>query len=147
MRRGSRTKGSSAGGAGRKDLQAAVFASALGWAGVAVSEKGICRVVLPGKGKASVQKELQGEGSPARAAGKAVRLLQKYFSGSPVSFDLPLDMSYYTDFQRAVWTAAARIPYGETRSYGWIARQIGKPQAARAVGQAMGANPVPILVP
>jgi methylated-DNA-[protein]-cysteine S-methyltransferase len=64
-----------------------------------------------------------------------------------VSFDLPLDLRYYTPFQRAVWRAAATIPYGETRSYAWIAKKIGKPKAARAVGQALGANPVPILIP
>ena len=73
--------------------------------------------------------------------------MRQYFSGRLVSFDLPLDLSYYTPFQRAVWKAAASIPYGETRSYAWIAKRIGRPKAARAVGQAMGANPVPILIP
>ncbi len=78
---------------------------------------------------------------------KAVTLLQKYFSGERVSFDLPLDLSYYTDFQRAVWKAAREIPTSETRSYAWIAARIRRPKAARAVGNALGANPVPVIIP
>jgi O6-methylguanine-DNA--protein-cysteine methyltransferase len=78
---------------------------------------------------------------------RAVMLLQRYFTGERVSFDLPLDLRYYTRFQQAVWKAAAEIPYGGTRSYAWIAKRIRKPLAARAVGQAMGANPVPIIIP
>jgi O-6-methylguanine DNA methyltransferase len=56
-------------------------------------------------------------------------------------------MRYYTAFQQAVWKAASGIPYGETRSYAWVAKRIRKPRAARAVGQALGANPVPIIIP
>jgi O6-methylguanine-DNA--protein-cysteine methyltransferase len=78
---------------------------------------------------------------------RTIKILQKYFSGEPVSFDLPLDMRYYTAFQQAVWKAASRIPYGETRSYGWVAKRIKNPGAVRAVGQALGANPVPIIIP
>lgn len=59
----------------------------------------------------------------------------------------PLDLSTGTDFQRAVWTAMRKIRAGQTRSYGEIARDIGKPKAVRAVGGACGANPIPVLVP
>lgn len=52
-----------------------------------------------------------------------------------------------TDFQKKVWRAIQKIPYGQTRSYAWIARQIGKPKAMRAVGQACGANPLPLIIP
>lgn len=85
--------------------------------------------------------------SRSRDLQRVVARLERYLSGVPVIFDLPLDLRGHTEFQRAVWRAAQAIPYGETRSYGWIARRIRKPKAARAVGQAMGANPVPILVP
>jgi O6-methylguanine-DNA--protein-cysteine methyltransferase len=78
---------------------------------------------------------------------KAAKLLRRYFSGERVLFDLPLDLRYYTRFQQAVWKTAAEIPYGETRSYAWIARRIRNSRASRAVGQAMGANPVPIIIP
>jgi methylated-DNA-[protein]-cysteine S-methyltransferase len=78
---------------------------------------------------------------------RTAKLLGTYFAGEPVLFDLPLDMRYYTAFQQAVWKAASGIPYGEMRSYAWIAKRIKNPRAVRAVGQALGANPVPIIIP
>ncbi len=56
-------------------------------------------------------------------------------------------MRYYTAFQQAVWKASAKIPYGETRSYAWVAKRVRNQKAARAVGKAMGANPIPIIIP
>jgi len=130
-----------------------VFETPLGWAGVAASEQGICRLTLPKKDKKAVERELKvfssqnEKGSQTHALSKAVRLLQKYFSGKRVSFDLLLDTRSYTPFQQAVWQAAAEIPSGETRSYAWIAKKIKNPRAVRAVGQALGANPIPIIIP
>lgn len=72
--------------------------------------------------------------------------LDLYFSGDRTSFPETLDLNG-TDFQKRAWAAAREIPWGETRSYRWIAVQMGRPGAARAVGQAMRANPVPIVVP
>lgn len=139
-------------------IREGVFKTPLGWAGVAVSDQGIRRIVLPRKEKRAVEAELERSLTearnttrtacdPASVLGPAVKLLLKYFSGERVSFDLLLDIRYYTAFQRAVWKAAAEIPYGETRSYAWIALRIKRPRAARAVGSALGANPVPIMVP
>jgi methylated-DNA-[protein]-cysteine S-methyltransferase len=71
----------------------------------------------------------------------------KYFKGQRVDFSFPLDLKGYTKFQKDVWKATRSIPYGELRSYGWVASQIGKPKSARAVGQALGANPIPIIIP
>jgi methylated-DNA-[protein]-cysteine S-methyltransferase len=78
---------------------------------------------------------------------KAVRLLQAYFAGDRTFFDFPIDTRYYTTFQKAVWKATSTIPFGETRSYAWIARAIQNPKSVRAVGQALGANPLPIIIP
>jgi methylated-DNA-[protein]-cysteine S-methyltransferase len=75
-----------------------------------------------------------------------VQQLEEYFAGSRLAFDLPLDMRG-TAFQRAVWHALTTIPYGETRSYRDLARQLGNPAATRAVGAANGRNPVSIVVP
>ena len=72
--------------------------------------------------------------------------LEAYFAGSEREFGLPLDLRG-TPFQRAVWIALLQIPYGETRTYGEIAAAVGRPSAARAVGQAVGTNPVSIIVP
>ena len=73
--------------------------------------------------------------------------LQRYFSGEVVSFPDKLDFEGTTDFLKAVWSTARSVPYGEVRSYAWIARSIGKPQAFRAVGGAMARNRFPIIVP
>ena len=126
-----------------------IFKSKLGWAGIAGSEQGLTRIILPKKDKKSAERELMSSEQVVSTSlpGKAVRLLQRYFSGAELVFDLPLDLRYYTTFQRAVWKAAAAIPYSETRSYAWIAKRIKNPLAARAVGQAMGANPIPIIIP
>jgi methylated-DNA-[protein]-cysteine S-methyltransferase len=72
--------------------------------------------------------------------------LQEYFRGERRTFDLPL-APRGTEFQMDVWRALQRIPYGETRSYSGIAREIGRPAAVRAVGAANGANPIPIVIP
>jgi len=90
--------------------------------------------------------------------------LRRYFAGEPVVFSAPLawhgrparehgqggpppDAHATTPFQRAVWDALRRIPHGEVRTYGWVAKAIGRPRAARAVGAACRANPWPIIVP
>ena len=72
--------------------------------------------------------------------------LEEYFSGQRRVFDLPLRFGG-TAFQHAVWEALLDIPYGETRSYGQIAAAIGRPKAVRAAGQAIGRNPISIIVP
>lgn len=80
------------------------------------------------------------------AFGAAVDQLVAYFAGELTSFELELDLRG-TEFQRRVWQALLTIPYGETRSYGEIAEQIGAPGSARAVGLANGHNPIAIVVP
>lgn len=72
--------------------------------------------------------------------------LDAYFGGRTRSFDLPLVMRG-TPFQKKVWQVLRTIPYGETRSYRWLAETVGNPAASRAVGAANGANPIPIIVP
>jgi methylated-DNA-[protein]-cysteine S-methyltransferase len=77
---------------------------------------------------------------------RAVRQLEEYFAGSRRTFDLPLALQG-TPFQQRVWRALTEIPYGETWSYGQLAKRIGNPKASRAVGLANGSNPISILVP
>ena len=76
----------------------------------------------------------------------AAAQLDAYFAGTRTAFDLPLDFRG-TDFQKSVWAALLTIPFGETRSYGDIARAIGQPTASRAVGAANGRNPISIIAP
>jgi methylated-DNA-[protein]-cysteine S-methyltransferase len=77
---------------------------------------------------------------------QAERQLKEYFARKRKSFSVPLDMRG-THFQRSVWEALLAIPFGETRSYGQVAKQLGNPQAMRAVGAANGRNPISIIVP
>ena len=78
---------------------------------------------------------------------EAAAQLQSYFAGQRQHFDLPLDLRAGTAFQQAVWGALRAIAPGQTQTYGGICRAIGKPQAARAVGAAIGRNPLGIIVP
>jgi methylated-DNA-[protein]-cysteine S-methyltransferase len=73
--------------------------------------------------------------------------LVEYFDGRRSSFDLPLDLEGATGFQRSVYEELARIPHGQVVSYGDVANALGRPEQARAVGQAVGANPLPIVIP
>jgi methylated-DNA-[protein]-cysteine S-methyltransferase len=85
------------------------------------------------------------EGLPAPLAA-AVEQLREYFAGERREFDLPIELAG-TPFQRDVWQALGTIPYGTTLSYAELAAKVGRPTAFRAVGQANGANPVPIVLP
>ncbi|MDR3368983.1 methylated-DNA--[protein]-cysteine S-methyltransferase [Rhodoferax sp.] len=78
---------------------------------------------------------------------RAAEQLTQYFSGQRRTFDLPLTTVAGTPFQQAVWLALQDIPFGSTRSYGELAARIGKPAAVRAVGAAVGRNPLSIIVP
>jgi methylated-DNA-[protein]-cysteine S-methyltransferase len=82
----------------------------------------------------------------AEPFGPARRQLEEYFAGERIAFDLPLRLRG-TPFQNEVWSALARIPFGETRTYGAIAGRVGRPRAARAVGAANGQNPFCIVIP
>ena len=84
--------------------------------------------------------------SPNELFTSAERQILEYLDGKRQAFDLPFAISG-TSFQLSVWNAARLIPYGETVTYGELAQIIGKPRAARAVGNALGSNPLPLIVP
>ena len=123
----------------------------MGWVGILASEKGLLAATLPRPSAETARREL-GEGaeqaalSPHRLADLS-RRLKSYFNGEKVEFPDKLDLSMSTPFQGAVWQQTRLIPYGETRSYQWVAERIKKPKAARAVGQALGKNLFLIIVP
>ncbi|CAG0928573.1 Methylated-DNA--protein-cysteine methyltransferase [Thermoflexales bacterium] len=81
------------------------------------------------------------------AVAEAMKQVKEYLEGQRTKFDLPLDFSTMSEFQRRVLTIALKIPRGKYLTYGEVAKAIGKPQASRAVGQALGHNPVPIVIP
>jgi methylated-DNA-[protein]-cysteine S-methyltransferase len=112
-------------------------------------EGGLTHVHLPndvaanGGGRAADRPRAARLPAPVRAA---MRQLDEYFDGRRRSFSVPLSPAG-TPFQLAVWRSLADIPYGETITYGELARRVGRPAAFRAVGQANGANPLPIVYP
>jgi len=134
-----------------RQLNYIVFNTDMGWMGIVGSARGLCRIILP---RPSTQEVRQRLGDITGQATRSPHLFQElmerfilYFSGHKVNFPDELDLSGATEFQHQVWGAARLIPYGETRSYTWVAKQIKRPKAARAVGQALGRNPLPIIIP
>ena len=133
------------------EMNLAVFETQIGWVGVAFSERGLAGIQLPRATRAQTLANLQRDFPKAAVVADAplgiARELREYAEGTRRQFTLPLDLSAVKPFQRAVLQVADSIKYGETRSYGWIARAIGKPRAARAVGRALATNPIPIILP
>ena len=134
-----------------EELKYIIFNTDTGWIGVLGSAKGLLSTTLP---QGSSQEALEQLGDRVNQATRApdpfndlMERFKIYFRGRKVDFPDALDLSEAAAFQREVWEAARLIPYGETRSYGWVASQIKKPGAARAVGQALGRNPLAVIVP
>jgi O-6-methylguanine DNA methyltransferase len=123
---------------------------------LARSERGICLVDLGmadeawmtrlrSSGRGGSQAVEDGHDDPLLR--EAASQIQSYLAGERQTLDLPIDLRAGSAFQRRVWEATATIPFGQVRSYGEVARQVGVPGGARAVGGALGKNPVPIIVP
>jgi methylated-DNA-[protein]-cysteine S-methyltransferase len=127
------------------------FETRIGWIGLAYSEHGVAAIKLPRASRSQTLADLKRDFPKGvcveNAPTKIARELSEYAEGRRRRFELKLDWSAIKPFQRAVLQAAFKIPFGETRTYGWIAREIGKPQASRAVGRALATNPIPIVLP
>jgi methylated-DNA-[protein]-cysteine S-methyltransferase len=120
--------------------------SPIGTLTLAATESGLAAVLWENDRPRRVPLTLAGEDSRHPVLVETERQLAEYFAGQRTEFSLTLDLAG-TPFQRLVWKALLTIPFGETRSYGQIAAQIGNPAAVRAVGAANGRNPVSIVVP
>lgn len=127
-----------------------LFKTPWGWSGALWTEEGLRRLVLPRKKKSDVRKLLEKGGGAAaeeRRWTEFRKQLTAYLSGRQRSFDLPVDIPGGGEFVDAVRAVVASIPYGGTMTYGDVAAAAGRPRAARAVGNAMNRNPVPLSVP
>ena len=130
-----------------------VFDAAIGRCGVAWSERGVTRLQLPESDRGATERRLctgavrATEAAPAEIEQLIVNI-QGYMTGRSIDFaSVALDLTDFDQFEGKVYAAARAIPWGQTVSYGELARRIGSPGAARAVGRALGRNPVPIVVP
>jgi methylated-DNA-[protein]-cysteine S-methyltransferase len=112
---------------------------------IAGDEQAVRRIDFPKDGKPGTPQPEWTESSRG-PVGQAMRQLREYFAGKRADFDLPLAPEG-TEFQRTVWRNLQDIPYGETISYGELAKRVGNPKASRAVGAANGQNPIPIVIP
>ena len=117
--------------------------SPVGWLRVVGDEQAIRSIEFPNAGWTRPRRTAP---PPPGPVADALRQLAEYFARARRDFDLPL-APQGTDFQRRVWKCLQAIPYATTISYGELARRIGRPSAARAVGAANGANPIPIVIP
>lgn len=132
----------------------ALFETAIGPCGIAWGDGGICGLQLPEANTEASRRRLERrfpdavEAEPPPALRALVDAIVRLTDGEPVDLSqAPLDLAGVPDFHRRVYEAALAIGPGETLTYGEIARRIGEPQAAQAVGQALGRNPFPIVVP
>jgi methylated-DNA-[protein]-cysteine S-methyltransferase len=128
------------------------FDTPLGRCGIAWTELGVARAQLPEpddrRAVASLERRGAVPADPPPEIEATVRDVARHLGGQPADFSgVTLDFSGVADFARRVYAAARRVPAGRTATYGEIAAEIGAPGEARAVGQALGANPIPLIVP
>jgi methylated-DNA-[protein]-cysteine S-methyltransferase len=122
---------------------AASFSTSFGRCSLAWNDSGLTRFFLPGDAA-----DTNTETTPPDWVATVIARVQRHFDGDFQDFsDVRLDLSRLTPFQERVYTAALKVKAGETRTYGWLAHEIGSPQSSRAVGTALGRNPWLLLVP
>ncbi len=112
------------------------------------TEKGVSNIFFGERGFRSYLERTAPHGLvPGGPAAGMAREIELYFEGKLTKFMTPLDMTSGTDFQKTVWENLRAVPYGKLTTYGELAEKVGKPGAARAVGNAVGENPLPIVIP
>ncbi len=136
----------------RGEVYFSLYSSSEGTGSVTATASGLLEITLPVQLDrvelaAYIRKTYPDALQESSLTKEAAVLLERYFSGKAVCFNLQVDLSGFTPFQSLVYRKVLEIPYGATRSYGEIAREIGRPGAARGVGAAMARNPLPIIIP
>jgi methylated-DNA-[protein]-cysteine S-methyltransferase len=127
-----------------------IFNTDMGWVGILGSDSGLLAATPPQPSSQKAERllgNLKNAVLSEKPFADLIKRLKAYFAGQKVEFPDKLDLSWATEFQRQVWRVTRLIPYGETRSYGWVAKQLSKSGAARAVGQALARNRLPVIIP
>jgi|TARA_B100000315_G_scaffold112857_1_gene103489 methylated-DNA-[protein]-cysteine S-methyltransferase len=129
----------------------AIFKTSLGWCGIIYGKHGLIKIYLPGMKKEKLEKSIHSYNkSIVGRSGRITILIRNicsYFKGKNVRFNLPVNMGAMTDFEKKVYKQAMKIPFGKVKTYKWLAEKAGVPNGARAVGNALGKNPVPLIIP
>jgi methylated-DNA-[protein]-cysteine S-methyltransferase len=135
----------------RRSARYCLFESGLGDFGLAWNGRGVVRLQLPDEGRMATEKRLgavASRGEPPPWAKQLIAAIRRYVAGERVDFAaVALDLAAVGEFRRAVYEAARSVAWGQTTTYGELARRIGFPWGARAVGRALARNPVPLIVP
>lgn len=131
-----------------------LFPTAFGTCGIAWRDGGLTRLQLPDRDVATTERRLSDRAAPAADDDQApwvnwaVVALQRYFAGRTVDFSgVCVDVSACSPFHQRIYEALRGVGWGKTTTYGALAAEVGAPDAARAIGQAMGRNPVPVIIP
>ena len=136
----------------------AIFSTALGFMGIAWNERGLTRLCLPQSSAESLERrqmrleDVPGkrfeEGTAPGWVGELIEAIKAYAAGETIDFsDVPVDLDGVDDFRLAIYDAARKLSFGETTTYGELAKRAGHSGLARETGAALGANPVPLVIP
>ena len=134
------------------EIRYTCFDTQLGWCGLVKGNSGLLKILLPEPEKASVEDKIHIQYplfsiyAPQDFLSEQ-EALRVYFSGGSLVFPDPLDFAGATVFQKAVWNAVKKIPCGQIRTYQWVSKRIKHPHSMRAVGNALGKNPFPPVIP
>ncbi|WP_461382802.1 methylated-DNA--[protein]-cysteine S-methyltransferase [Devosia indica] len=133
-------------------METVTFETALGLFGLGWTERGLARVLLPDTSQKAMLERLGRDGAqpgePTRLIAGLINRIEDYAEGLEVHFgDVPLDLAGVSGFHRRAYERLVQVPWGQTITYGALARELGDPGLSRAVGQAMGANPIPLVIP
>tara|TARA_B100000686_G_C16252688_1_gene695214 strand:+ start:133 stop:645 length:513 start_codon:yes stop_codon:yes gene_type:complete len=135
-------------------LKHTIFEIKFGWIGIMINDNGVLRTTLPLKSLLEVQNYfgLIYQNSIQDNNHQKIKIIQKeitlYFNGEKSQINnIPVDLSNLPDFTNKVLNKCLKIPFGETRSYKWLGKELGSSKYARAVGQSLSKNPVPLIIP
>jgi len=129
-----------------------IFETTLGYMGAVSSPNGLHMLILPKRSENEIKQELEEHYTEDLIRDEAglkivIKKIKDYISGKKVRLNFTLDVGGATPFEIRVWDTVNGIPYGEVRSYDWVAKQVGAPKKVRAVGQALKRNRLPVIIP
>ena len=128
-----------------------IFKTSLGWCGIIYGNKGLIKMYLPGMKKKTLEKTIFSFYENLVEGTSSIKMVIKniynYFKRNNAQLNFPIDMEAMTEFEKKAYKRTMQIPFGKVKTYKWLAEKIGVPGGARAVGNVLGRNPVPLIIP